>query len=259
MGTLHIAPGDSAAGSLRQALRDAGSGDEVLAFLDDLSCGPVDSDDPRLRASWWAPFHEGVAAEAGVRAFWADVASADGRLVVWFGRHYARELAFFHAWTDRLGERSYDIIDVTGMTYPYSRPDGSPALSRPAQGVSIISPPGLRLLLGTERPIAPGERDEYRRHWRLLKEENAPFRIATETGLASAPVDHFDAMLLQRATNAWQKIARIVGQVMIHDVEPYMQVGDIMLLARVVALVDTGRLIADGDPWQMRYCHVRLP
>lgn len=40
MRTLHIAPGDSAAGSLRQALRIAGRDDELLAFRDDLSCGP---------------------------------------------------------------------------------------------------------------------------------------------------------------------------------------------------------------------------
>jgi hypothetical protein len=39
----------------------------------------------------------------------------------------------------------------------------------------------------------------------------------------------------------------------------YMQVGDMMLLARVVALVGEGKLLADGDPWDMRSCRVRLP
>jgi hypothetical protein len=37
MRTLHIAPGDSAGGSLRQAIQIAGQDDEVLAFRDDLS------------------------------------------------------------------------------------------------------------------------------------------------------------------------------------------------------------------------------
>ena len=38
-----------------------------------------------------------------------------------------------------------------------------------------------------------------------------------------------------------------------------MQVGPTMLLTRVVALVDEGKLLAEGDPWDMRSCNVRLP
>jgi hypothetical protein len=51
MKTLHIAPGDSAGGSLIRAIRDAGRDDQVLPFRDDLSCGPIGSDDPSARAS----------------------------------------------------------------------------------------------------------------------------------------------------------------------------------------------------------------
>lgn len=42
------------------------------------------------------------------------------------------------------------------------------------------------------------------------------------------------------------------------NAEPYIQTGDIMLLARIVALVGDGKLLADGDPWDMRSCRVRL-
>jgi hypothetical protein len=41
--------------------------------------------------------------------------------------------------------------------------------------------------------------------------------------------------------------------------EPYMQVGDVMLRMRIVAMVDEGKLLADGDPWEMQSCRVRLP
>jgi hypothetical protein len=41
--------------------------------------------------------------------------------------------------------------------------------------------------------------------------------------------------------------------------EPYFQVGDIMLLARVMALIGEGKLLAEGDPWDMHSCRVRLP
>ncbi len=38
-----------------------------------------------------------------------------------------------------------------------------------------------------------------------------------------------------------------------------MQVGDPMLLARLVALVEAGKLVADGDPWYCQDFHVQLP
>jgi len=118
MRTLHIAPSDSAGGSLKQALRDAGRDDEVLPFHDDLSCGPIDPDEPLTRATWWARFYDAGAVEAGLSEFWERVATANDHLIVWVGRHSAPELAFFLAWADRIGGRPYDVIDVTGRDLP---------------------------------------------------------------------------------------------------------------------------------------------
>ena len=56
-----------------------------------------------------------------------------------------------------------------------------------------------------------------------------------------------------------RKVARVIGETMGHNMEPYIQVGDLMLLTRIVALVDQGKLMAHGDPWLMRKCEVRLP
>src|SRR5882672_7331415 len=105
MKTLHIAPGHSAAGSLRQAMRDAGRDERVLLSPDDLSCGPIDPDDPSARAAWWATFYEAPEFEAEFTAFWDSVATTPDRLVVWLGRHSAHELAFFLALADRLCDR----------------------------------------------------------------------------------------------------------------------------------------------------------
>jgi hypothetical protein len=259
MRTLHIAPGDSAGGSLRRAILDSGRDEDVLPYRDDLSCGPVSSDDPSARAAWWAPHYQAPEVDRALRAFWDRIATTDDRLVVWFGRHSAMELAFFLSWTDRLGDRSYDVVDVTGLRLPFTKHDGSPAVTQPTQAVSSVPADGLSLLLGSERPFAAEERDEMRLRWHQLKEENAPFRVVTATGLASAPLDHFDALLMERATTQWQRINRIIGDVMGHNSEPYIQVDDLMLLTRVVALIGEGKLCADGDPWDMRSGHVRLP
>lgn len=259
MKTLHIAPGDSAAGSLTRAIRDAGRDDEVLPFRDDLSCGPIDQDEPSARAAWWDQFYDASEAAAHLREFWERVATTDDRLVVWFGRHSARELAFFLAWVDRLGERPYQIIDMTGRRLPFRGRDGSTVLSQPVQSVSIVQSDALRSLLGQEHPITAQDRNESRQRWQCLRRENAPFRIVTETGLVSAPIDYFDPLLLAQATPEWQKVALIVGKTMGYNSEPYFQVYDLMLRARIVALVDEGRLLADGDPWEMHSCRIRLP
>ena len=259
MKTLHIAPGDSAGGSLKRAIQEAGRDDDILSCRDDLSCGPITLDDPSERAKWWTQFYGDRDIEADLNAFWDRVSETDDRLVVWFGRHRASELAFFHAWTDRLGDRPYDIVDVTGRQFPAKQRDGFSRRGSPAQAVGIINSDSLRSLLGSEQPITPQLREESSQTWRRLKAENAPFRIVTEAGLVSAPIDVFDPLLLERATPEWKKIARIVGEAMGYNSEPYMQVGDVMLLARVVALVSDGKLLADGDPWDMRSCQVRLP
>jgi hypothetical protein len=182
--------------------------------------------------------------EGYFETFWNRVTTADNRLVIWFGRHSAQELAFFLAMADRLGDRSYDIVDVTGARSP---------------AVSLVLTDRLRMLLGTERPVTSQEREEARGHWRRLRVENAPFRVVTPMGLVSAPVDYFDPLLIERATQEWRQIARVVGDTMTCNFEPYWQVGDLMLRARVVALVGEGKLLADGDPWDMPSCRVRLP
>ncbi|MES1151302.1 MAG: DUF1835 domain-containing protein, partial [Dongia sp.] len=95
-----MAPGDSAGGSLRTAIRNAGCDDEVLAFRDDLSCGPIDPDSPSVRAAWWAQFYDEMDVYLAGNGFWERVAATEDRLVVWFSRHSASEFAFFLSWVD---------------------------------------------------------------------------------------------------------------------------------------------------------------
>jgi len=102
MKTLHIAPGYSAGGTLKVAIREAGRTDEVLRWPDDLNCGPIDPGDPEQRAAWW-DWGEDWDLAAELLAFWERVTGAEERLVVWFSRHAATELAFFLAWADRMG------------------------------------------------------------------------------------------------------------------------------------------------------------
>ena len=149
MRTLHIAPGDLAGGSLRMAVRDASSDDEVLSCRDNLSCGPIAADDVAERAEWWGQFYDDPNIENDLKTFWDRVSTTDDRLVVWFGRHSASELAFFHAWVDRLDDRSYELIDVTGRQVPFRRRDGTCG-ARPMESAGIDE--------SRYAPVAPRQR-----------------------------------------------------------------------------------------------------
>ena len=239
-------------------MRAAGYQQEVLSFRDDLSCGPIAWGTSRERAAWWSHVHEPWLPD-DFEMFWHRLETADERLVVWFGRHAASDLAFFLALADRLGDRPYDIVDVTDLQWTFTRPDGASAVTQPAGAVGLVSTDRLAAKLGTARPISPQETGEAGRLWQHLRTQNAPFRVVTPTGLASAPIDHFDSSILEQAAREWRKAVYVIGSTMAHNCEPYMQVGDVMLLARLVALVEEGKLLADGDPRDVRGCRVRLP
>lgn len=259
MGRLHIAPGDSAGGSLEKALELAGRSEPVLRFRDDLSCGPIDPAEPAVRQAWWETMYESPEVEGELKEFWHRIAATEERLVFWFARHSASELANFLSFADRMERRTFDIVDVTGFQWSFTRRDGTPGSGGPAQAASLIPETYLVALIDSERPFADREKDEAIRHWRKLRSENAPLRVVTPEGLASAPVDHFDPILLESASREWQRTARVVGEALARTYEPYYQVGDLVLLARVVALVEAGKLIAEGDPWHMQASRVRLP
>src|SRR5262249_3857108 len=131
MKVLHVVPGDSARGSLREALRIAGHPHEVLPCPDDLSCGPIAWGTSRERAAWWSHVHE-PRPPSDFETFWQRLETTDECLVVWFGRHSASEFAFFLALANRLGDRPYDIVDVTEWQWPIAGSDGRPHVTRPA-------------------------------------------------------------------------------------------------------------------------------
>ncbi len=110
-------------------------------------------------------------------------------------------------------------------------------------------------LLGKARVPADLEKSRFSEHWQRLKRENASFRIATSQGMASAPLDYFDSSLMKRVPPGGERIARVIGDAL---GEFHQQVGDIMLLARVIALIESGKLVADGDPWDMHSSRIKL-
>ena len=247
---LHVVPSLSARASLKKALSEGRAEDRILPFLDDLSCGPIASLTSAVRVSWWNEYFDWPSAANEFQDFWEQVDTAEERIVLWFGKHSAREFAFRLAWAAHMNGRPYDVIDVS-----------SQVLQIPMQNrvVSVMPAESLAQLAGREQAVSAEEDAKNREDWFRLKKENAFFRIVTPDGLVSVAADHFDDLLLQQAETRWRKIAYVLGNALAASSEPYHQIGDLMLSVRLESLIDQGKLEVDGDPLDIQACFVRLP
>ena len=224
--------------------------EEMVIFPDDLSCGPIDRIDATSRITWWNRIWDFDDQGPRIAAFWQRLANPDETVVVWTGRGSAREHCFLLAVAHALRGQAFSLIDVTGMGMGADEPSWRGRLGTQVPNV-------LRGLIGTERGVGEAEQAALAARWEGLQRENAPFRVATEQGVVSVPDDYFDDDLLAEASEQPTRAARVIGGALGRG-RAYMQVGDVMLLVRLVALVEAGRLVADGDPWNMRECFVRL-
>lgn len=178
--------------------------------------------------------------EAELRDFWRRLETDADRIVVWFSRRGSDDVAFFLAVTVRLGLRPCSLIEI-------DRPS--------VRTAGYLSPLEMTQQLNCEEPLSDERRASSRRLWRQLQAENATFRVVTSTGLTSAPADRFDAQLLAAATPVWRPALRLVGDVMGNDDDAI----DMPLRWRIAALVDSGKLILEGDPRSLRTAKIRLP
>jgi hypothetical protein len=111
------------------------------------------------------------------------------------------------------------------------------------------------------KPLQVAEPGRYRDIWQELRSESAPLRVVGGDQLVSAPISFFDSKLISYVTDDWQKVARAVGQALASQIDDcIIQAGDLLLVARVAALVESGRLEIRGEfANDMHVSEVRLP
>jgi hypothetical protein len=260
---LHVVFNPSAAGGLRQALRQVGRNDRVICLFDSLSFGPIAPPDPALRRKWveeelgYTDWDE-VVGEA--TSFWTEACSMTDRRVAWLSRRTTQEYAGFLEWLWRVGEEPIEVVDLTDARVT-TRKNGQ---TQSLLAVSLATLPPYQIiendLFATAKTLTPAERAQYRELWERLRTENAPLRILTEGQLVSAPISYFDPLLLSYVTPQFQKAALIVGKALadIWD-SSYIQTGDLVLAARLRALADAGAVESQGDLSDIRHSEVRLP
>ncbi len=262
---LHIVFTPSGASSLRQALAAAGRNDQVVSSFDNLSFGPINPPDLPLRAEWvenelgWTGWNN-IARDSD--AFWREALSSSHRKVAWLSRRSAMEYAGFLEWLWRLGDVPCEVVDLSEVTIshrPEHAPPRPPAL---AMSLGILSPDIMRRdkLWDLAAPLPKAAQERYRDLWQQLRAENAPLRVIEGDKLVSSPISFFDSRLMSYVTNDWQKVAMVVGQALAAQMDDdVFQSGDILLAARLDALVESGRLEIQGkSALEMQNSLVRL-
>lgn len=262
---LHVTFGQSAAGSLQLALASLGLGNEPVAtFCDDHSMGPVGDGNQRAewqRTEWYG--HDPIACDDVVVAFWEQVSAWPGRLVVWMSSWASAELCGLHLLCWRLPQANIHVIDVSTVDFV---PDTIPIYDE-RQAFSIVRDERIvqHSLLERAKPLSDLERAELRSTWARLRDENAPLRVVTDTGLVSQPITYFDERIRAPIQPEWQRCARVVGTVLSELSQQRLREldSDVFVFTRLLRLIDTCDDIEgrndDGDdaPWSMRRSSVR--
>jgi len=262
---VHVVFTPSGAGCLRGALKSAGRADEIVTYFDNLSFGPIDPPDAS-RAKWveselgWT---EWELVDSRSESFWREALSSDHRKVAWLSRRSPMEYAGFLEWLWRLGDTPCEVVDLTDVTVSDRREYGPPRRPRLAISLGMLH----HDLIASEKLwdlaelLQTSTRTRYLDLWRQLRDENAPLRVIEGGTLRSAPITFFDSLLMSHATDDWRKVARIVGEGLAAEWDDgIFQTGDLVLAARVNALVESGRLECRGkSPLEMRFSEVRLP
>jgi hypothetical protein len=242
MPVRHIVFTGAGAETLRDALREAGRPGDVISFPDDVSVGPIQSQDVADRDSYWVdvdPRWGEAPIAPRLSEFWRQSLSPDVELIAWTSRRCSWEYAGFLCWLSRLGGRPAKVVDLTDVV---------------SKGrltfLGMLKPDEFRDLKPWEAatPIDGPSRVEQQGLWRKLQAENAPLRIVEGGTLRSAPHSEFDDALISHATDSWQPAARFVGHVIGHhfiddDIQPVI---DIFLAIRLSALAADGAL--EGRP-----------
>ncbi len=264
--TLHVVFSDSAAALLRPALRKVDRWGRVLTFPDDLGFGPIDPPDPQARLFWMkqqlGAFAEGWdRLPAKANAFWSIALAPPGRVVVWVSRRTVMEYAGFLEWIWRLGQQAYSVVDLTDVETEWRVPDGTIRTDR-VTSLGLLEPDQIEInrFLSRAWPLPAALRERYLRMWRQLREENSALRIIRGERLQSAPLWHFDQIVLSCASAQWLTVARVVGQALVEAWDDEgVQTCDVVLAGRTRALVDAGQLEYHGDLADWLQCEVRLP
>lgn len=267
----HVVFGDSAAGSLKIALKNvAPSGDwELISFSDRFSVGPVwhlhEASGLQNRIEWIEQRMNEAEREQGDAEYYKNALlhsvqrikaiPKEATVTVW-NFEDAHEQTGTRFVLKLLGERD---SPVQLMNVPRTFRKGRTVQRYLHLGEFSASKLGE--LLGTiaAEPIKSDQRKQLLTEWEMLSQSNSVLRIWQNGEIISLTEDYFDEAFIRFARKNHRgssiKAARLIGEVMAH-INHY--VSDQFLEYRLRCLVERGVFQAEGSLAAMRFYSVQL-
>jgi len=258
---IHTTFGMDADGVLRAALKQAGRRERVVRLWDDLSLGPIDPPEPAARWAWAKqelglfPHDRPMFAEKNNA--WEAALSAPGRRIAWVSRRMPHEYCGFLEWLWRLGDAPCDVVDLHDVKFDWHLRDGT-VRRQGVPCIGYIREEHIRdnAFWDLARPLTAARRRRYREDWRKLRAENAPLRVLKGSTLVSAPISHYDGLILSHTRRRWlRKVARVLGQSF--GLGPHHKACLYLFHGRVHKLVQEGVLEGEGNIAHIRFSQVR--
>lgn len=248
---LHIALGDSAAGSLRVACRSHGLNGTVRSIPDDLSHGPLD--DGRARMAYMRACYRGYddwtfSATDAFAPWRALVEQLDQHrpeaIVVWSGDNVSESIFLRMA-----------CWQLRACPVPLLRA-AIPERGMPPY-VALHSPAELAELSKTRCELTPSERDRLSEDFVRIRTETGLLRRLETGRIIGLPLEHYDALLLESCATGWTKAARVVGAAM-GRCDRHNLMSDLFFSNRLQILIRAGSVEADAVCERLRDYAVRL-
>lgn len=270
---IHIAFGDSAAGTVKHALYQVGSLNQrnVLTFPDVLSVGPVYQLDRSLeqRFSWLARrfnhFRE-EEMEDDQRRFKEACAAV---------RKLPDQLPV-SIWT---ADNAFEQTGLRLVLYLLKDRDNPihlmnlSNLNDPLSGVYYlytgeVPPEEIRTVYKQYRQspaLMPEQRREMEHEWEKLSDRKDVLRIWQDEQILGVPEQYFDSLILKKAKQVCREeknrsflCARLIGEV-IGQVyaEERQYIPDVFFEYRIRKLIEKGHFVVTGVPRGLRHCYIK--
>ena len=248
---LHVAVGDSGAGMLQALRRDGLLDGEVLAFIEDLSAGPLldaDAIDQGLRLAWhqqllqaqpWSPEYEDdwLRRHQASRRALLRLLEQPRPLTVWLGRNAGDHLALA-----LLAEQLPAHCPLSVVAVP--EPAWQAGDEMAEWSLAMLPLERLAACLPQQLPISAAERQALAAQWRHWREHGLGLRRWQGNAIVEAPLERYDALLLEQIGADPLAIQRLVGAAFIRIREAL--VSSDFLFWRVQQLLRAGRFCAES-------------
>jgi hypothetical protein len=245
--------------ALRAALRKAGCRDRVAPLWEDFSLGHIDPPNPAARWAWakreLGLFPHSRKLFVKKNNAWDTALSPGTRKIAWVARRWSHEYCGFLEWLWRLGDEACDVVDLHDVVVDRDHLDGtSGRYSVPCLAGLSAEEIYDNALWDLARPLFPERRRYYHDIWRKLRAENAAFRVWKNGELVSAPITHFDDVILGHAGPRLLKVAWVIRRP--KEPDPAYEACQYVFHGRLHKLVEAGLLEAYGDISKPDYSEV---